>query len=144
MLKLCAQPPQLVCLSAVCRNVPVLLAPLWSHPLSVPCVASSLASLFYASANADRVQSPLTTPTPVVSLTSLKPRVWPPCPCLMPLSCPSSPSFFPLLLPPCSQDEAFMDTIDPEVRADIECAGRLLARAISRRQRTELQVGLSG
>ncbi|KAI3431406.1 hypothetical protein D9Q98_004459 [Chlorella vulgaris] len=37
------------------------------------------------------------------------------------------------------QDEAFMDTIDPEVRADIECAGRLLARAISRRQRTELQ-----
>ena len=33
-----------------------------------------------------------------------------------------------------------MDTIDPEVRADVEYAGRLLAKAIARRQ---LQVGLS-
>jgi hypothetical protein len=34
-----------------------------------------------------------------------------------------------------------MDTIDPEVRADIEYAARLLERAVARRQRADLQVG---
>ena len=41
----------------------------------------------------------------------------------------------------CLQEEPFMDTIDPEVRADVEYAGRLLAKAIARRQ---LQVGRGG
>ncbi|KAL4440425.1 hypothetical protein ABPG75_003426 [Micractinium tetrahymenae] len=35
------------------------------------------------------------------------------------------------------QDETFMDTIDPEVRADVEYAGRLLAKSIGRRQASE-------
>lgn len=43
------------------------------------------------------------------------------------------------------QDEEFMDTIDPEVRADVEFAARLLGKAISRRQAAEgLQVSLGG
>ncbi|PSC72051.1 expressed ef-hand domain-containing [Micractinium conductrix] len=35
------------------------------------------------------------------------------------------------------QDDCFMDTIDPEVRADIEYAGSLLAKSIARRQASE-------
>ncbi|KAL4431755.1 hypothetical protein ABPG77_002971 [Micractinium sp. CCAP 211/92] len=35
------------------------------------------------------------------------------------------------------QEEPFMDTIDPEVRADIEYAGRLLAKSIGQRQAAE-------
>lgn len=43
-----------------------------------------------------------------------------------------------LLCPqPLAQDEPFMDTIDPEVRADIEYAGRLLAKSIGQRQAAE-------
>jgi hypothetical protein len=45
------------------------------------------------------------------------------------------PSKFTLL-----QDEPFMDTIDPEVRADIEYGARLLGRAIAQRGRSDLQV----
>ena len=43
---------------------------------------------------------------------------------------------------PWMQDEPFMDTIDPEVRADVEYGARLLAKAIARRQAAD-QVGLA-